>query len=1157
MAEIGIGGELVPKTMAKKIAKAEYVYDPNQSGKKQSEINEELYNKIPLVKVISVIFSTEASFPTSEEIQQLLDMPAQDFARYGSKYQYYFYLKKEQKYYFIPAAYYKDDANGITIRGIDDIAELYFHQDYSNGVLSFSEKQAPDLSNYYTKEEVNTLFDGKIDTTLKGAKNGVASLDSTGKVPASQLPSYVDDVLEGYLDDYPLVESFSELNSYHAGEIVLYLGTMYRFKVDHEPGIFTPGEVQKIEQFPQIGEVGKIYSDIFTSKTYRWSGSAYTQIKGDLVIGTTRGTAFDGAAGAALQTQVTGKVDKETGKGLSSNDYTNDEKQKVADALVPADIAGKANASDVYTKEETYSKTEVHDLITTPNQEYVSVIATAQTTAVTDLLPATGAADTIYRVGNWDGTQYNDSVFSEYAWNGSAYIKLSTKSQIGEVYDISANHADTKYADLAAALGANGANIPQSIRKGGMSIKFVQSSDNKYIQARCMAQNFTTDVTQWQSTTNEVKAGSKDLVESGGVYAQIGEYIEEYINYPFSEGAYIDKDTGAETSYWNGTCTDYIAAELGDTFELLVTEDYNNQQLVIYGYDSSKQPVKLLYSQNFDASIPKTASIGDSDIAYVRAGSNNKPIISGFRKENNKSIDKIYSDTSALSGKTIEDLENGSGTSGYIKNDGSVVTPYTGYEYKEYSVTAGSRISLLSYLITNMCAIAKKNSDGTYTPLVQSDNSTTYKIYIYTYTCTENCTIVVSYGIPDSTSGVNCQIKIESDVIAGLQEGVEKALSETAAIDGKIDEKFSEAGISSSTHDDLTQDTIEGHYISSDGGISNNDTYAYKLIDVLAGSLITLKAFTQPQVAAIAEKFSDTQFTPLVVTTVGYKVDTLTYTATKNMTIAVSFRPDNQHILDIVVNNVNSNTTNIENLLASEADDNQERLIQDIEYGFMFDKIAVIGDSLASGRVEGIVGQPDAVGADYLSFSWLQLLAKRWRCSTALNYSNAGATTASWISTWLPVMQVDSTVCDIYFIALGTNNEYNESNPGGDQENYEAFVDRYNDIIDAVRTKAPNAAIILMSLYEKRAGNAALEEIAEERMQTDDGIYYLDYANNAKYLRYSLETNWRGHFSSTGYVYAASAINQILNDIIWENKTKEFWQQFAKNHNYVQPIPTT
>ena len=42
-------------------------------------------------------------------------------------------------------------------------------------------------------------LDKKLDKTLKGAVNGLAELDSTGKVPAAQLPSYVDDVVEGYM----------------------------------------------------------------------------------------------------------------------------------------------------------------------------------------------------------------------------------------------------------------------------------------------------------------------------------------------------------------------------------------------------------------------------------------------------------------------------------------------------------------------------------------------------------------------------------------------------------------------------------------------------------------------------------------------------------------------------------------------------------------------------------------------------------------------------------------------------------------------------------------------------------------------------------------------------------------------------------------------
>jgi hypothetical protein len=148
-------------------------------------------------------------------------------------------------------------------------------------------------------------------------------------------------------------------------------------------------------------------------------------------------------------------------------------------------------------------------------------------------------------------------------------------------------------------------------------------------------------------------------------------------------------------------------------------------------------------------------------------------------------------------------------------------------------------------------------------------------------------------------------------------------------------------------------------------------------------------------------------------------------------------------------------------------------------------------------------------------------------------------------------MQADPTVYDAYFIALGTNNEYNETNPEGDLTNYEGFISRYNSIIDDVRAKAPNAAIFILSLYEERngVGNETIADIAETRMATDKGICYIDYVGKAKYFRYSVPVNYRGHYGSAGYAYVASAINGIVNEVIWNNQTEEFWQQFAKYHN--------
>ena len=92
-----------------------------------------------------------------------------------------------------------------------------------------------------------------IPAAQKGASGGVAELDESGKVPAAQLPSYVDDVLE------------------------------YDTK----------------DNFPAAGETGKIYVATNTNKTYRWSGTAYVEISASIALGETSSTAYRGDRGKA------------------------------------------------------------------------------------------------------------------------------------------------------------------------------------------------------------------------------------------------------------------------------------------------------------------------------------------------------------------------------------------------------------------------------------------------------------------------------------------------------------------------------------------------------------------------------------------------------------------------------------------------------------------------------------------------------------------------------------------------------------------------------------------------------------------------------------------------------------------------------------------
>lgn len=98
------------------------------------------------------------------------------------------------------------------------------------------------------------------------------------------------------------------------------------------------------------------------------------------------------------------------------------------------------------------------------------------------------------------------------------------------VFDLSKHNAVggvlATYADLDAALTALNA-LDSQYKYGGMSFKFVCSSDNKYVQYRLMAQTFSTDEADWQGVDDEPTAGSENLVKSGGVYAKFNQVTQK------------------------------------------------------------------------------------------------------------------------------------------------------------------------------------------------------------------------------------------------------------------------------------------------------------------------------------------------------------------------------------------------------------------------------------------------------------------------------------------------------------------------------------------------------------------------------------------------------------------------------------------------------
>lgn len=117
----------------------------------------------------------------------------------------------------------------------------------------------------------------------KGQANGIASLGSDGKVPAAQLPSYVDDVIDVYA-------TYDVSPTNQISNIKLYSDAAHAN--------------------PVTGEAGKSYNDITEGHPgyqFRWSGTTWVPItSGGLIIGEISGTAYDGAKGKTTADELQG-----------------------------------------------------------------------------------------------------------------------------------------------------------------------------------------------------------------------------------------------------------------------------------------------------------------------------------------------------------------------------------------------------------------------------------------------------------------------------------------------------------------------------------------------------------------------------------------------------------------------------------------------------------------------------------------------------------------------------------------------------------------------------------------------------------------------------------------------------------------------------------
>lgn len=177
------------------------------------------------------------------------------------------------------------------------------------GLGNVENKSSATIRGEITKSNVTTALGyTPLNQTLKGANNGLAELDANGKVPSSQLPSYVDDVIEGYFYNNKFYKETA-----HTTEI--------------------------------IGETGKIYIDLSTNKTYRWSGSAFVVVSETLALGETSSTAYRGDKGKIAYNH-------------SQSTHARTDATKVEASTTNGNIIINGTETTVYTHPETLSSTK-------------------------------------------------------------------------------------------------------------------------------------------------------------------------------------------------------------------------------------------------------------------------------------------------------------------------------------------------------------------------------------------------------------------------------------------------------------------------------------------------------------------------------------------------------------------------------------------------------------------------------------------------------------------------------------------------------------------------------------------------------------------------------------------------------------------------------
>lgn len=351
---------------------------------------------------------------------------------------------------------------------------------------------------------------GSYDST----KHSIATLGSDGKVPEAQLPSYVDDVVESYIV---------------TGATPLSEGWLSK----------TPSG------FPFTPEVGKIYVVLtpdteYTNKTYRWGGTTYVVISDSLVIGTTAGTAYDGASGQANADAITALQGKFNGN--KAKDAEKLDGHAASYFAIATDLSAIANYFTDGAAKKAIADGSGNNIASTYQPQVLSTPISVSGTAYTNLVEIIGAINTLATAANSlagaaqpvilttaisvDGTSQTTV---EAALNAINNLAATNKTNIGtNAGNIATNTSDIAtlkgyFTNTGVALKAAKLNTGRTISATGDISWTVTFDGDSNVSGTATLSN--TGVTA--GTYSAVTVDAKGRVTAGGQMIEIGSKTED------------------------------------------------------------------------------------------------------------------------------------------------------------------------------------------------------------------------------------------------------------------------------------------------------------------------------------------------------------------------------------------------------------------------------------------------------------------------------------------------------------------------------------------------------------------------------------------------------------------------------------------------------